>query len=164
MAAGSQQYRAQRICAIEMPHNSALPAKLMELHYSVRSAGISTRITAGEFVPVEIIEITLSGKVKCVQPARARISNSKPPPVTLPRFAFADSTLKPKHAKPLRVLPNEKSIRAGLDAWRAIGKAESFESWKISVRPWRSARLMHCVSLVPIEHGAALTAAHSAIG
>jgi hypothetical protein len=47
---------------IELPAGSSLPAKLIGLGYDLRSAGIGTRITAGEFVPVEIIEITLSGK------------------------------------------------------------------------------------------------------
>jgi hypothetical protein len=47
---------------IETPRDSALPTKLLELHYSVRSAGIGTRITSGKFLPVEVIEISLPGK------------------------------------------------------------------------------------------------------
>jgi hypothetical protein len=47
---------------IETPQNSALPTKLIELGYSTRSAGIGTRITSGEFTPIEIIEISLPGK------------------------------------------------------------------------------------------------------
>ena len=46
---------------IETPQNSALPTKLLEIGYSIRSAGIGTRISAGKFLPVEVIEISLPG-------------------------------------------------------------------------------------------------------
>jgi hypothetical protein len=48
---------------VEVPRKSALPSKLIEFGYSVRSAGITTQITGGTenhgFTPVDIIEITL---------------------------------------------------------------------------------------------------------
>ena len=48
---------------VELPQNSALPARLLELGYPVRAAGITTRITGGTenhgFMPVDIIEFTL---------------------------------------------------------------------------------------------------------
>ena len=48
---------------VELPQNSALPARLLELGYSVRAAGITTRITGSTenhgFMPVDVIEITL---------------------------------------------------------------------------------------------------------
>ena len=47
---------------IETPQNSALPTKLLELGYAVRSAGINTRIEGGSFMPVEVIDISLPGK------------------------------------------------------------------------------------------------------
>ena len=47
---------------VEIQHQSALPTRLLELGYSVHSAGINTRITSGKFVPVEVIEISLPGK------------------------------------------------------------------------------------------------------
>jgi hypothetical protein len=46
---------------VEIQQDSALPARLLELGYSVRSAGIGTRITSGKFMPVEVIEIKLPG-------------------------------------------------------------------------------------------------------
>ena len=46
----------------EVPQKSALPARLLELGYSVRSAGVGTRLAPGNtpeamFLPVDIIEI-----------------------------------------------------------------------------------------------------------
>lgn len=47
----------------EIPRKSSLPSRLLELGYSVRAAGIGTRITGATehhgFTPVDIIEITL---------------------------------------------------------------------------------------------------------
>ena len=47
---------------IETPQKSSLPTRLLEIGYSVRSAGISTRLESGRFTPIEIIEISLPGK------------------------------------------------------------------------------------------------------
>ena len=44
---------------IETPSGSSLPARLLELGYAVRSAGINTRITSGNFTSVDVIEIRL---------------------------------------------------------------------------------------------------------
>ena len=52
-------------------------------------------------------------------------------PVTLPTFAFAESDAEAEACEAAARVAERKAIRAGLDAWRAIGKAESFESWKI---------------------------------
>ena len=59
---GGHVYRAQKIYALSY-HNSTLAARLLELGYSVRAAGITTRITGSTenhgFMPVDVIEITL---------------------------------------------------------------------------------------------------------
>jgi hypothetical protein len=47
---------------IEMPQNSSLPTKLLELGYDPRHCGIGTRIEAGKFLSVDVIEVSLPGK------------------------------------------------------------------------------------------------------
>lgn len=47
---------------VEIPKDLNLPAKLAELGYTPRLCSAGTRITGGNFVPVDIIEITLPGK------------------------------------------------------------------------------------------------------
>ena len=44
---------------IEILKNSPLPARLLEVGYSVRAAGSTTRIALGNFAPVDIISVTL---------------------------------------------------------------------------------------------------------
>ena len=39
--------------------DSALPVKLVDLGYDLRHCGVSTQIANGNFLPVDIIEITL---------------------------------------------------------------------------------------------------------
>jgi hypothetical protein len=49
-------------------------------------------------------------------------------PITLPRLIFMAEPDDPKEIA--ERMATTRTIRAGLDAWNAIGKAESFESWK----------------------------------
>src|SRR5262249_24365047 len=46
---------------IQIPKNSALPTKLVELGYSPRACGVGLRAEGGKFLPVDIIEIILPG-------------------------------------------------------------------------------------------------------
>lgn len=50
------------------------------------------------------------------------------PPPTLPRLVFTAGQDDPKEAA--ERIATTRVIRAGIDAWAAIGKAESFESWQ----------------------------------
>jgi hypothetical protein len=47
---------------IECRKDSILPSKLKELGYNPHHYCATTRITAGKFLPIEIIEISLPGK------------------------------------------------------------------------------------------------------
>jgi hypothetical protein len=51
------------------------------------------------------------------------------PPPTLPRLVFTAGQDDPREAAERIV--TTRIIRAGRDAWAAIGKAESFEAWKV---------------------------------
>jgi hypothetical protein len=51
-------------------------------------------------------------------------------PVTLPKFQFADTDIEKEAREAAARVAERKIVRAGLDAWREIGKAESFENWK----------------------------------
>jgi hypothetical protein len=57
-----------------------------------------------------------------------------PAPVSLPKFNIADvddADIELVEAREAQARVQErKVIRAGLDAWHAIGKAESFDGWK----------------------------------
>jgi hypothetical protein len=44
---------------IEIPKNSSLPTKLVELGYSPRHINTCTRIQLGKIVPVDVVEISL---------------------------------------------------------------------------------------------------------
>jgi len=59
------------------------------------------------------------------------LAQSRPAPVTLPKFAFIEADVKAEVREAQTRLLERKAIRAGLDAWRSIGKAECFESWKV---------------------------------
>src|SRR6516225_9481962 len=50
----------------------------------------------------------------------------KPAPVSLPSLRLPPID----HALKAEQLAEHATIRAGLDAWRCIGKAESFDNWK----------------------------------
>ena len=52
-------------------------------------------------------------------------------PVTLPVFKLPDIDVEAEAEEAADRIAERRVIRAGLDAWRAIGKAESFESWKL---------------------------------
>jgi hypothetical protein len=52
-----------------------------------------------------------------------------PPPVTLPRFNLPDSDLTEAAEAQARV-QERRVLRRGLDEWREINKAESFDGWK----------------------------------
>ena len=52
------------------------------------------------------------------------------PPVTLPRFDLADIDVEAEAREAAARVAERKVIRAGVDAWAAITKAESFEGWK----------------------------------
>ena len=47
---------------IEIPKDSPLPAKLIELGYQPHHNCATTRITAGAFTPVDVISIMMPGK------------------------------------------------------------------------------------------------------
>jgi hypothetical protein len=49
-----------------------------------------------------------------------------PPPITLPSIKLPPID----HALKVELQTERNIIRAGLDAWRSIGKAESFDNWK----------------------------------
>jgi hypothetical protein len=47
---------------VEIPRESSLPSKLIEFGYDVKAGGVSTRIEAGAFLPVDLITFTLPVK------------------------------------------------------------------------------------------------------
>ena len=51
-------------------------------------------------------------------------------PISMPRFNLPPVDLESEAKEAAAVIAERRMIRAGLDAWRAIGKAESFESWR----------------------------------
>ena len=51
-------------------------------------------------------------------------------PVTLPVFNLPPLDLEIEIREAAAKVAERRLIRAGLDAWRAIGRAESFESWR----------------------------------
>jgi hypothetical protein len=51
-------------------------------------------------------------------------------PITLPRFNLPPLDLEIEIREAAAKVAERKVIRAGLDAWRLIGRAESFESWR----------------------------------
>jgi len=62
-----------------------------------------------------------------------RIEDRVAPPVTLPPLPWLETARHQDHelAKELKAqLAEHRIIRAGVDAWRLIGKADSFENWK----------------------------------
>jgi hypothetical protein len=52
-------------------------------------------------------------------------------PITLAILRLPDIDTEAEAAEAAARVAERKTIRAGLDAWRAIGKAESFENWKL---------------------------------
>jgi hypothetical protein len=55
----------------------------------------------------------------------------QPASVTLPKFALTDIAIEIEAREAAARVAERKIIRAGVDAWQAIGKADSFEAWKI---------------------------------
>ena len=53
-----------------------------------------------------------------------------PKRVTLPTFAFAELDVEAEAREAAARIVERKVVRAGVDAWQAIGKADSFENWK----------------------------------
>ncbi len=53
-----------------------------------------------------------------------------PPPVTLPRIEFCTIDTEQEAREAAERLVERKVIRAGIDAWQSIKKADSFENWK----------------------------------
>ncbi len=51
-----------------------------------------------------------------------------PPPVTLPRIEFGTISAEQEAREAAEHLSERRIIRAGIDAWHAIWKAESFEN------------------------------------
>lgn len=51
-------------------------------------------------------------------------------PVTLPTLKVADFDIEAEAKEAAARIAERRVIRAGLDAWAAIGKAESFEAWR----------------------------------
>ena len=85
-------------------------------------------------------------------------------PVTLPTFAFAESDAEAEACEAAARVAERKAIRAGLDAWRAIGKAESFESWKIIGAALSIGKAHALPSLVPIALGVKIIPAYFVSG
>jgi len=53
-----------------------------------------------------------------------------PPPITLPKLAFLDQA-PPEDASEIAArFAEQRIIRAGVESWQAIGRADSFENWK----------------------------------
>jgi hypothetical protein len=52
-------------------------------------------------------------------------------PVTLPKFKLADIDVVAEAREAAAIVAERRVIRTGLDAWRLIHKAESFENWKL---------------------------------
>jgi hypothetical protein len=52
-----------------------------------------------------------------------------PPPVTLPPVKLDDLDIEREAKEAAQRIAERRIVRQGLDAWRAIGKAESFEGW-----------------------------------
>jgi hypothetical protein len=50
-------------------------------------------------------------------------------PVTLPTTNVADADIEQEAREAAAKVAERRIVRAGIDAWRAIGKAESFEGW-----------------------------------
>jgi hypothetical protein len=53
-----------------------------------------------------------------------------PAPVTLPTVALADVDLEREAREAAQRIAERRVVRRGLDAWREINKAESFDGWK----------------------------------
>jgi hypothetical protein len=51
-------------------------------------------------------------------------------PVTLPRFNLTDLDVEAEALEAAARVAERRIIRTGLDAWREINKAESFDGWK----------------------------------
>jgi hypothetical protein len=51
-----------RALRIECRKDSGIPAKLIAAGHNIRHVGSHTRISAGEFLPVNLIEIMMPGK------------------------------------------------------------------------------------------------------
>ena len=51
-------------------------------------------------------------------------------PVTLPTLKVADFDIEAEAKEAAARIAERRVIRAGLDAWAAIDKAESFEAWR----------------------------------
>jgi hypothetical protein len=52
-------------------------------------------------------------------------------PVTLPAFNLADIDIEAEAREAAERVAEQRTIRAGRDAWHLIGKAQSFENWKL---------------------------------
>ncbi len=61
---------------------------------------------------------------------RGGLLEQQPPPVTLPNLALADIDIEREAKEAATRVAERKVIRAGIDAWQTIGRANSFESWK----------------------------------
>jgi hypothetical protein len=62
---------------------------------------------------------------------RGEVFNQPPPrPVSLPQLALADHDDEAERRETARRICERRVIRSGLDAWKAINKAESFEGWR----------------------------------
>jgi hypothetical protein len=48
----------------------------------------------------------------------------------LPQFTLTDIDIEAEAREAAQIVAERKVIRAGVECWQAIGRAESFESWK----------------------------------
>ena len=60
----------------------------------------------------------------------ADLGKRLPPPVTLPKVNLPDIDIEADRAAVAAKFLEHRTVRAGLTAWQAINKVESFESWK----------------------------------
>ena len=56
---------------------------------------------------------------------------TQPPPITLPVISLPPDNTELEIQEAAARVAERKIVRAGLDAWQAIGRADSFESWKV---------------------------------
>ena len=52
-------------------------------------------------------------------------------PVTLPQYRLPDVDVEAEAREAAAIVAERRTIRAGRDAWHLVGKAESFENWKL---------------------------------
>ena len=84
-------------------------------------------------------------------------------PVTLPKLSLLDAQQPAIDDTAIRFMEH-RTIKRGLEAWTAIGRAETFEAWKSIGAALAVGKPMLLRSPEPMRLGAETTAAHSRNG